>query len=492
MKIAGLDIGTTGCKITVFDENGAKTDSEYRAYPASRLKSTHELDAFALRNSILEVVKAAAERFPDIKGIGVTSFGESFIAAGSDGNPLRPLMLYTDPRGAEECAELVNKLGREKIASITGLNPHSMYSLPKLMWIARNEPEVFAKIKHVFLVEDYAVFLLTGKRAIDYSLATRTMAFDLKTLDWNGEIFEAAGIDPSLFSKPVSTGTAVGKISAEAAAKTGLSRDVLVVAVAHDQVAAAAGAGVTEPGIAAEGAGTVECITPVYKEIPSGTSFQNNNYNVVPYFGSYVAYAFSYTGGALLEWCVDNVCRAEKEEARAAGVSVHEYLQRGYKGPTGILVLPHFAGAATPYMDSGSRGVIAGLDMSTSARDVYFACMEAVAYEMRLNIEKISESGIKINRLVATGGGAKSALWTKIKSDVTGLPIDVLETTEAGTVGSAMLTGVATGVFKSLEEARSKMVVKTAERLPDPRMHERYGEIYERYKKLYGAVRPLV
>ncbi|MBR7077856.1 MAG: carbohydrate kinase, partial [Clostridia bacterium] len=189
MKIAGLDIGTTGCKITVFDENGAKTGSEYRAYPASRLKSTHELDAFALRDSILEVVTAAAVRFPDIKGIGVTSFGESFIAAGSDGNPLRPLMLYTDPRGAEECAELVNKLGREKIASITGLNPHSMYSLPKLMWIARNEPEVFAKIKHVFLVEDYAVFLLTGKRAIDYSLATRTMAFDLKTLKWSGEIF---------------------------------------------------------------------------------------------------------------------------------------------------------------------------------------------------------------------------------------------------------------------------------------------------------------
>ena len=143
-------------------------------------------------------------------------------------------------------------------------------------------------------------------------------------------------------------------------------------------------------------------------------------------------------------------------------------------------------------MDSGSRGAIVGLTLATTARDIYLACMEAVAYEMRLNQERLASSGVELTRLVATGGGAKSKLWMQIKADVLGLEFDTLETEDAGTIGCAMMAAVAAGLFASLNEAKAKFVRKTGSFKPDPDRHARYTEVYNRYKKLYEAVRPLV
>ena len=477
--IAGLDIGTTGCKVTVFDETGANLGREYRDYPVKRQTTAQEVDAEALRDGVFAVLSAAAKRFGAISGMGVTSFGEAFVVTDGEGRPLRPVMLCTDPRGAEECAELVAKVGAQELMRITGVKASETYSLPKLLWIKRHEPELFAKAKYVMLVEDYVIYLLTGLRRIDYSLATRSMAFDLETLGWSEKILGACGIDPAMFSEPVATGSVAGTVSAETAAATGLDPAMKVIASGHDQVAAAVGAGVFEPGTAVDGAGTVECVTPVYEKIPEDRAFQENNYNVAPYFGKYVAYAYSYTGGALVQWCTNLLGKG------------HAELQEGDYAPTGLLLLPHFAGAATPYMDSGSKGAIVGLSLATTPRDLYLACLEGVAYEMRVNQERLVQSGVVYRRLVATGGGAKSKLWMQIKADVLGVPVTSLETEDAGTVGSAMMTGVATGVFADLDAARRTMVREVATFTPDPARKAEYDKIFARYAKLYDAVRPL-
>ena len=340
------------------------------------------------------------------------------------------------------------------------------------MWVKAHEPDVYARARYVMLVEDYVIFLLTGNRAIDFSLAARTAAFDIRRLCWSDEILSAAGLDAAMFSRPVPTGEVAG-VDADG---------MKVVAGGHDQVACAVGAGVFESGVAAEGAGTVECITPVFAEVPATTRFQDDNYCAVPYFGNYVSYAYSYTGGELLRWCKDAICRRDHAEMQSGA----------YDGPTGLLVLPHFAGAATPYMDSGSRGAIVGLTLATTDRDIYLASMEAVAYEMRLNMERLADSGVKFDRLVATGGGAKSKLWMQIKADVLALPFDTLETEDAGTVGCAMMACVAAGVFANLQAAAKVLVRKTGTYEPNAEMHARYSAVYERYKKLYNAVRPLV
>lgn len=486
MKIAGLDIGTTGCKLTVFDENGAYLDKAYRDYPVRRAVSGHETDISAMMESVCTVIEELAARYPDIAGIGVTSFGETFIMVDEDGEPLHPVMLYTDPRGREECRELTEKLGAERIARITGLQPHEMYSISKMMWLKRHHPEIYAAAKRIHLIEDFVVWHLTKRAQIDYSLATRTMAFDINTLSWSSEIFDAAEISPSLMSKPVPTGTSAGTVTAEAAQRMGLNKDCIIVSVSHDQVAAAIGAGAFDGGVAVDGAGTVECLTPVYDSLPDIAIMSKGYFSVVPYVipGKYVAYAFSYTGGALIQWCVDTLAHGEQ----------NEILEGAYEkgGPTELLVLPHFAGAATPYMDTGSRGAILGLTTATTVSEIYRACMEGVAYEMRLNYEALQGSGIRFTKLNATGGGAKSKVWMQMKADVLDLPITALKTVDAGTVGSAMLTGIAAGLFLDLRDAANCMVEETVTYYPRPEMYEKYTKVYERYKGVYRAVRPLM
>lgn len=510
MKIAGLDIGTTGCKLSVFDESGTYLDKAYQDYPVMRNSSEHEIEAEAIMERVMIVIREMAAKYPDIAGIGVTSFGETFVLADEKGTPLHPAMLYTDPRGKEECEELTNKMDGMTMASITGLRPHEMYSIPKIMWMKKHRPDLYRQAKHVFLMEDYVVFHLTGKAQVDYSMATRTMGFDISTLSWSKEIFALAELDVKLMSKPVPTGTPAGRILPEIAAATGLSGETQIISISHDQLAATVGAGVFDGTRAAEGAGTVECVIPVYDGLPKLKAMYEGSYAVVPYVipGKYIAYAFSYTGGALIQWCVDTLAKKEKELAKERGISVNELLEgsftepvertftehvaSSFTEPTGMLVLPHFAGAATPYMDTGSKGAILGLTAASTVSDIYRACMEGVAYEMQINMDCLKASGIHFDMLHATGGGARSAVFVQMKADVLNIPITALETIDAGTVGSAMLTGIAAGCFKDLTDAADHMVKRSKVYQPNPAMHEKYMEIYQRYKQLYDAVRPLV
>ena len=496
MKIAGLDIGTTGCKLTVFDEKGICLDRAYCDYPVARGKSEHEVNVGAIREGVMTVIRTLSGKHPDISGIGVTSFGETFVITDEKGEPLLPAMLYTDPRGGEECALLEKKLGEAEIARISGLKPHEMYSISKIMWVKEHHPETFRKAKHIFLIQDYIVFLLTGRAQIDYSLAARTMAFDIRKLSWSDRILAAAGVDASLFSKPVPIGTAAGTVTAEISEKTGLSKDTLIVTVSHDQMSAAVGSGAFDSDQAVDGAGTVECITSLLDEVPGIETVLHGGYAIAPYVipGKYVCYAFSYTGGALVQWCVDTLGKQEKEQAQREKRKVNEMLERteGTDGPTGLLVLPHFAGAGTPYMDTGSKGAVVGLTVASTFQDIYLACMEGVAYEMKLNVEKLKEAGIGFKMLRATGGGANSKCWMQMKADILGIPVQALAASDAGTVGSAMLTGIALGCFSNLEDAAAHMVRSKEVYVPRQEQRERYRKVYERYRRLYQAIRPLV
>ncbi len=242
-------------------------------------------------------------------------------------------------------------------------------------------------------------------------------------------------------------------------------------------------------------------MTPVFDGLPDPQVMYDGYYAVVPYVipGKYVCYAFSYTGGALIQWCVETLAKKEKEMAKEQGISVNAYLENQFRRPeaefdepTGILVLPHFAGAATPYMDTASKGAVIGLDMGSTVSDIYRACMEGVAYEMLLNMECLKGSGVHYKMLHATGGGAKSEFWMQMKADMLNVPITALQTVDAGTVGSAMLTGIAAGCFADLQDAAAHMVEKKQVYYPRQEMHKKYQALYKKYRRLYKAVRPLV
>ncbi len=484
MYLGGLDVGTTGCKLSIYDENGSFIYNSYKEYEVTRQSGEHEIDGEAIFEGALEVIKDCASRY-EIEAIGVTTFGETFVALDENDKALLPSMLYTDPRGKEECKILTEKLGEEQIISISGVKPNQMYSLPKVMWIKKNRPELFCKIKRILLIEDYIVYMLTGNAYIDYSLAARTMAFDIRKKSWSEEIFKSAEIDLSFFSKPVPAFNVAGELKCDIVKSLGLKKGFKVVNGSHDQVAAAVGSGVFESGQAVDGTGTVECITPVFDTIPDNKGLYDEGYSVVPYVfdGKYVCYALSFTGGASVKWFRDNFAK-EKSYKELDLIADAE--------PTGILVLPHFAGAANPYMDSNSKAAILGLTLEHGQKDIYKAIMEGVTYEIMINAEHLEGFGIKLDKLFATGGGASSEVWLQIKADILNRKITSLEAKESGALGTCMMTGVAIGIYRDLYEAKERFVKEKKTFLPNPQRMAKYKDYYISYKKVYKAVKEVL
>ncbi len=484
MIIGGLDVGTTGCKLTVYDDQGNYLYNSYKEYDVSRQSGEHEIDAEIIFDAVCDVIRDTASSY-ELSAIGVTTFGETFVALDEDDNVLLPSMLYTDPRGGEECKKLCELLGEKRLTEIAGVKPHQMYSLPKMMWIKNNRPEIFAKVKRMLLMEDYIVYKLTGEACIDYSLAARTMALDIRNKCWSEEILRAAGIDKNLLSVPVPAFHVAGEMKEDVAECLGISRSVKIVNGAHDQVASAVGAGAFEVGQAVDGTGTVECVTPVFDKIPDHETLYEEGYSVVPYVfdGTYVCYALSFTGGATLKWFRDNLSEEKSYAVLDSKVKSE---------PTGIMILPHFAGAANPYMDNDSKAAMIGLTLEHTASDIYQALMEGVTYEIMTNIEHLECFGITPEKLIATGGGASSDVWLQIKADILNRPITTLSAKEVGACGTCMMTGVAIGIYKDLFEAKKAFVKEKKTFLPNPENVKKYQRYYQAYKKIYAAVRPII
>ncbi len=492
MVIGGLDIGTTGCKIALYDENATLLNTYYNEYDAVRVDGQHEISFEDVRKGVLKLLKNAVKDYT-LTALGVTSFGETFAMLDENDNILGPSMLYTDPRGAEECEFLCEKLGKDWLTLKTGVEPHQMYSMPKIMWHKKNNSEAFSKCKRILLGEDFMVYTLTGNAQIDYSLAARTAAFDIEKKCYVKEIFDAAGVDTSLMSKPVEAGTVAGVVKDDIKKELGIDYDITVVNGCHDQVTAMIGSGVFESTQAMDGTGTVECIPVVLNEKPTDLEFYKGGYSVVPFIdGKYACYALSYTGGATLKWFRDNFAELENERAEKEGKNVYAELDRALGDkPTGILVLPHFAGAATPYMDTDSKAAFVGITLGTTKLDLYKALMEGTSYEMLLNFNTMKEFTGEIEEIKATGGGATSDVWLQIKADILDTEITALSCKEVGAAGTAALAGVAVGVFKSLTSATDKMSAARKIFVPNAENRKAYSEIYKKYKNLYNAVKSL-
>lgn len=382
-------------------------------------------------------------------------------------------------RGKDECTELESKFGRENLAFITGTIMHEMYSMPKLMWLKKNMPEAVSTAKCILLMQDFIVYMLTGKRQIDYSLATRTAAYDIRNKRWIDEIYDFVGIDTNLMSKPVPSGTSAGMIKSEIAEELNISKNITIVSGCQDQIAALCGANVLKNGEAMDGIGTVECVPFIMDDIPRKLSIYEGGYSIVPHInGNYACYILSYAGGATLKWYRDRLDNTSYSDLDKAVSDI----------PTDLLIMPHFAGAATPYMDSSSKAAIIGLTFEHNKTDIYKALMEGTSYEILLNIRKIQEIGIELKSVTATGGGANSDVWLQIKADIFGIPVKSLDSTEIGAAGTAILAGRAVGVYDN----DTKLVGNKKIFYPNPEKNLYYQMQYKKYSKIYNLVKEVL
>ncbi len=497
MALLGLDIGTTGCKCTIFNLEGTVLSYAYQEYALERPQpGYYELNPSIVLEAVKHVIYQGVHSCSEpVSAISISSFGEAAVPIGQKGNILGNSILYMDQRGREQCRAVENRLGREKIMELSGIPSHPMYTLSKLMWIRDKKPDIFKETWKFMLFGDFITYCLTGKPVIDYSLASRTMAFNVVTKKWEDVILEAAGIDKELFSQVSPSATIVDTVKVEIAQELGLSTNTVVVTGGHDQVCAALGAGILETGLAIDGIGTVECITPVFHAPVCNKHMLEYNFNCAPHAkeGMYATYAFNFTGGALLKWYRDCFAQKELEQAAKAGLDIYAFLdQQAAVRKTDILVLPHFAGAGTPYMDPGATGAILGLTFNHTASDVYRGMLEGITFEMRYNLECLQAAGIETQTLRAVGGGARSDLWLQIKADIMQMKVERLNVDEAGTLGTAMMAGTATGLYSSLDQAAKRLIRMKKAFYPDTDSSRFYLDKYERYKKLYGSVNSII
>ncbi|MBD3184192.1 hypothetical protein GF312_18045 [Candidatus Poribacteria bacterium] len=499
MSLLGLDIGTTGCKAIVFSVKGKQLAHAYREYGVIYPRTGwSEIDPNKVWQSVKEVVNEAASQVKGdpVKALAVTSMGEAFTPVKKDGTPLSNSMTYVDIRGVEQNHWWEEYFGKERIFQITGQPLHPGYSLPKLMWLRDEKPEVFYKSYKFLLYQDFAYFKMGLEPTIDYSLAGRTMAFDLNTNGWSEEMFSAVDIDPEVMATPRPSGEVVGVIPDSITEELGLPKGTVAVTGGHDQPVNALGGGVVSEGVAVDGMGSTECVTVGFYKPILNKEMLEFNYPVYPHVkkGMYVSLAFSNTGGNLLRWYRDNFALDKVKEAEETGVDVYDLILKEVPHePTDVYVLPYFVGSGTPYFDPESKGVISGITLATTRGQFVKSLIEGITYELRLNLETLENAaGVKIDRLRAMGGGARSKMWLQLKADMTGKEVVSLAVSECGCLGAAMLAGVGIGEYDSVDQAVDALVSEVNVFEPNQEMYEKYSEKFSIYSEIYPTNRELL
>lgn len=495
MSLMGIDLGTTGCKAVVFDEGGRLLSSAYREYPLHFPKPGWiELDSNRVIASAKEVIREAAgkARKDPVRALAVASQGEAVTPVDAKGRYLHNAVVTFDARTAGLVPWWERRMPRRRLFEISGMPLHGMYSASKILWWKQNRKDVFGKARWFLCFEDLLFHALGLEPVIDFSLAARTMLLDVARGRWSPELCRTAGIDPATLSRPLPSGTAVGVLGASTAKSLGLPPGVVVATGGHDQPCGALGAGVVEDRVGMYATGTVECITPAFQKRVTDPKLLEANIACYPHVvpGLFVALTFNFTGGSLLKWFRDTFAQAEKAAAAKSGRDVYELLLKDLpKDPTSLFILPHFTATGTPHFDTESKGVIAGLRLSTTRGEIVKAVLEGVTYEMALNARVLADCGAEIDSFRAIGGGAKSPVWMQIKADLLGKPVHAMRVSEAVCLGAAILAGTATGRYRSAREAAGSIAKVEKTYRPDPKRAKTYRGRFDRYRELYPTLK---
>jgi xylulokinase len=490
MSLLGIDVGTTGCKAAVFSRQGHQLASAYEEYDNLRPRpGWAELDAAEVWGKVKTTVsKIASDAASDpIEALAVSSLGEAMVPVTEDRQVLGPSILNFDVRGEEYLGRLGDVLANDRLYRINGNTLGNHYGLTKLMWIKEHQPDLYERADKFLLWGSFVPFMLGADPVVDYSLANRTLLFELDRQGWSEELLALAGLDRSKLPDTAPSGTVIGTVSHGVASELGLPANVSIVTGAHDQCANAVGCGVIQEGQAVYGMGTFMCITPVFSKqrepavmIERGV---NTEHHAVP--GKFVSFIYN-QGGSLVKWYRDTFAATEHRHAEEAGRDVYEDLFAEIpEGVSPTVVLPHFATTGPPEFVSDSCGVVAGLRLETSRGDILKGILEGVTYYLQECVESLPPTGIEIAEYRAVGGGSKSDTWIQMTADILQRPLVRPQVTEAGALGAAIIAGVGCGQFPSYEAGVEAMVSLERTFEPDPQKRELYASRFEKYRRLW-------
>jgi xylulokinase len=489
MYFLGIDVSTTGSKALLVNETGtvvAADSSPHTLQTPKPLWSEQEPGEWwqAVSASIRSVLQQAGVNGDSIRAVGLTGQMHGLVLLDDAGNVLRPAILWNDQRTQPQCDEIHQRVGKERLIQITGNVALTGFTAPKILWVQQNEPEIYARARHVLLPKDYIRYKLTGKFAMDKADGSGTILFDLKQRDWSPEILSILGI-PAGWMPPTFEGPAfTGEVTSEAAAKTGLTSGTPVAAGGGDQAAQAVGVGAVEPGVVALTVGTsgvVFATTPSALVEPEGRL--HAFCHAVPGMWHFMGVMLSAAGS--LQWYRDTL---------APAVSFDDLLREAESVPAGsegLQFLPYLSGERTPYPDPLARGAWVGLTLRHGRGHLTRALLEGVSFGLKDSFTLIQNAGLgEIRQVRASGGGTKGALWRQILASVLEAELVTVNTTEGAAYGAALLAGVGSGVWKDVPAACAASVKITGSTRPDPAQVERYQKVYPLYRELYPALKP--
>lgn len=485
LSYLGIDVGTSRTKAAVFDESFrmlALSSMEYgRLCPRP---GWCEIDADGLGQAVWQVIArtSAACRNDPIRRISFSVFGGGVSAIDAELRPLVNIISTTDNRAQAQADDWHRRFGREQTYQISGTTTHPSLMLPKILWI-RDHLDDASRIDKFVTAAELVQASLGLNPKMDLATASTTMVLDLVGRQWSEEILVAAGIAESQLPELVTPGEPIDTLPAKICEKLGLPRGCVLVAGGHDQQVCAFGAGLLAPGQATDSLGTVECITTLFEQPTLHQDLLEHNFsNLLHVHGGHVAtLAYNFSSGDLFQW------------ARTTLFPEHPNFDEMFaclpERPSRVLVLPHFAGSGTPYLDVQSKGLIVGLTLQTTTPEILRGMVDSKNYEMKLNLDIWRRNDIAFEKLRAYGKGASCDALLQIKADILDLEIQRLNVLETGCLGAALLAarGVNPGFPVCEVLDRSVRVEKTF--CPRSKFAEEHKRAYGVYQQLYPNLR---
>jgi len=481
MYYIGVDLGTSALKLVMMKGNGelVKTVSkEYPLYfPRSGWSEQNPTDWFlAVKDGLKELAACADEK---IAGISFGGQMHGLVILDKDDNVLRPAILWNDGRSTEETDYLNNVIGKEKLSKLTANIAFAGFTAPKILWVKNNEPEIFAKISKIMLPKDYISYMLSGSFSTDYSDASGMLLLDVKNKKWSKEMIDICSISDDMLPKLYESYEVVGTIKPEFAKELGLNDDIKIVAGAGDNAAAAIGTATVGEGACNISLGTSGTV------FISSKNFGVDSFNALHSFahadGNYHLMGCMLSAASCNKWWMEEILKTKdfaKEQENIENL-----------GENNVFFLPYLMGERSPHNDPDAAGTFIGMRMDTKREDMTLAVFEGVTFALRDSLEVARSLGIKIEKTMICGGGAKSPLWKRLVANILNVEVEVPVSEEGPGFGAAILAAVGCGEYESVENA-SKSIIKIKEKIkPEADLVVKYEEKYKKFKKIYPALK---
>ena len=497
--LLGVDVGTSGLKAILLAPSGRLLGSVTRAYPLDIPRpGWAQQDPALWWDGAVGAIRAllATKRVKpaQIAGVGLTGQMHGSVFLGAKGQVLSPALLWCDQRTAAECAEITRLVGGPKALLRYTFNPAlTGFTAPKILWVRRHLPQVAKKTEKVLLPKDYVRFRLTGDYASDVSDASGTLLFDVRNRRWSQPVLKALRIPRGWMPETREGPERTGGISREAARATGLLEGTPVMAGGGDQAAGAIGCGVIEPGIVSASLGTSGVVFAACR-LPRQTPDGRLHVFCSAVTGGWHMMGVMLAAGGALRWLRDELGGAVVPQL-SHGQDHYDAMCRAADripaGSEGLTFLPYLTGERTPHADPHARGVLFGLSLKHTAAHITRAVLEGVSYGMRDSLELIRGSGVRVNRIRLSGGGARNPMWCRMQASVYEATCARLTREEGPALGAAMLAGLGAGVFRDYRQAVRVCVADRDQFRPDPRLVPTYRRRYATFRSLYPPLKPI-